>query len=1058
MLSSPRWALAFVVFCLLSASSRAEFTFASDVASNYGGSGEPSWTNGSSGGFGFGNWSLTTTSGAAASIADPDSGGIAGLGAESFALSTTSTNTGTEAKAARSLSSAMLVGDTFSFAWGINQTAGGAGSKGFNVVSGGTSLVAVTETNGVISLNGTATGLAAGTNAMTWAFHYSNASTLAVSATHAGGSGFSTNVTVGGAVTGFSWDAIQLPSGATHQSYYNNLLVTNSGVYAVTETEGRALTGTGALVVSNNSTLTLTSNGNTFTGGTTIQSGSALHVGNGGSAGVLPGAVANSGALVFNRSSTLSYGGVISGSGSVTKTGTGSLTLSGNNSFGGVLTVTEGKLTVGTINNANQDGVLGHSANAVVLGASGGQEGFLHYVGTADASSTKNFTAATGGTAGLEVSNSATTLTLSGVIGGAGNVTKGGAGILLLSGVNTFTGALSIHAGTIEIGSINNNGANGVLGNNSHAVGLGKSGTGNNATLRYNGATSAASNKAFTLDSNEGGAGIIQIDNSAVDLSLSGAFSGVGNLTKTGAGTLTLSGNNSFSGVLTVAEGKLTINTINNASANGTLGNSSHAVVLGSSGQTGFLHYTGGKIGSTKRFTAAAGGTAGIEVSNAATVLTLAGVIDGSGDVQKGGAGTLLLDAVNTFTGALNVHEGTVEVEVINNNSQNGTLGNSTHAVGLGKTNTSNTATLLYAGPTSGSTTKGFALNSLTNGAGVINVSSNTVALAVSGAVTGAGRLEKAGAGTLVLSASNNYTGGTTLTAGVLQLDSIHAAGTGKITQTSGSSTLQIDTTGTIANQMSIYNIRTMQNVTLTGAKTLNNTTYTVDPNVTTTEAGNLDGTGGVTKQGTGTLILTGNNTYTGAVAVNAGVLNLNSGTGGAAASAVSVSVASGATLLISHSNQVNNDAAVSLSGGTIQRASGVTETFGALTLAAASTLNFGTGTANSLNFGTYAGGGSKLNVTNFLQGNVLTFKTDLSGSINNTSLFGFDNGFSSNWNSGTSTFTITAIPEPSTYVAAAGLLAMFLWPVRRRMIKDLKSILGLRPTGRERIEAYRNA
>jgi hypothetical protein len=37
-------------------------------------------------------------------------------------------------------------------------------------------------------------------------------------------------------------------------------------------------------------------------------------------------------------------------------------------------------------------------------------------------------------------------------------------------------------------------------------------------------------------------------------------------------------------------------------------------------------------------------------------------------------------------------------------------------------------------------------------------------------------------------------------------------------------------------------------------------------------------------------------------------------------------------------------------------------------------------------------------------------------------------------------------------------LLALFLWPVRRRLIKDAKSILGLRPTGRDRIEAYRNA
>jgi hypothetical protein len=70
---------------------------------------------------------------------------------------------------------------------------------------------------------------------------------------------------------------------------------------------------------------------------------------------------------------------------------------------------------------------------------------------------------------------------------------------------------------------------------------------------------------------------------------------------------------------------------------------------------------------------------------------------------------------------------------------------------------------------------------------------------------------------------------------------------------------------------------------------------------------------------------------------------------------------------------------------------------------------------------------------------------------------FGGSGGFGGSTFSG-STFTITAIPEPSTYLAAAGLLAMCLWPVRRRLIKDAKSILGLRPNGRDRVEAYRNA
>jgi hypothetical protein len=87
------------------------------------------------------------------------------------------------------------------------------------------------------------------------------------------------------------------------------------------------------------------------------------------------------------------------------------------------------------------------------------------------------------------------------------------------------------------------------------------------------------------------------------------------------------------------------------------------------------------------------------------------------------------------------------------------------------------------------------------------------------------------------------------------------------------------------------------------------------------------------------------------------------------------------------------------------------------------------------LGFGTYTPT-SKLDVLNFLPGNVLTFKGDLSSSINNTSLFSFSNGVRSNYDEPSNTFTITAIPEPSTYVAAAGLLAMFLWSARRRLFK----------------------
>lgn len=72
------------------------------------------------------------------------------------------------------------------------------------------------------------------------------------------------------------------------------------------------------------------------------------------------------------------------------------------------------------------------------------------------------------------------------------------------------------------------------------------------------------------------------------------------------------------------------------------------------------------------------------------------------------------------------------------------------------------------------------------------------------------------------------------------------------------------------------------------------------------------------------------------------------------------------------------------------------------------------------------------------MSGGTIVFGSDLRSSITNSSLFSFTNGGigRSSWDEGNITLTITAIPEPSTYLAALGLLALMFWPLRRRRIK----------------------
>ncbi len=347
-------------------------------------------------------------------------------------------------------------------------------------------------------------------------------------------------------------------------------------------------------------------------------------------------------------------------------------------------------------------------------------------------------------------------------------------------------------------------------------------------------------------------------------------------------------------------------------------------------------------------------------------------------------------------------------------------------------------------GSNPGNLVLGSFLNVVHNGSGVLTFNRG---------VTGTNGIIKTGTGTLQLGglSNNTYTGLTTVSNGVVMLNkattfdaiagNVLVNGTGVLTNSASDQIKDTANVEVAAGSWKLAgNSETVNNVKLTGGSITSTTGVVTSTTAYDFQSGSataiLAGSAGANKTGAGTVTLSGTNanTYIGATVVTGGTLELNK-TASVTALAGSVEVGTGAKLLISASEQVANSAAVTLSGGTIERGAGVSETFGNLNLTAASFLDYGTGATGTLTFGTYSPS-LKLTVNNFLLGNVLRFTSDLSGSINNTSLFAFSNGFVSDWNTTTpGFFTITSIPEPSTYAAAIGLLGLMLWsPLRRRL------------------------
>jgi fibronectin-binding autotransporter adhesin len=461
---------------------------------------------------------------------------------------------------------------------------------------------------------------------------------------------------------------------------------------------------------------------------------------------------------------TVTFGGIVSGSGGMYLNNANATALfDAANTFSGQLTI-----NAGTARLNNSDDTFGASTQAIRIGTGATLD--LNGVSTTVGSVAEEGSSDSGsinlGAGTLTVTANDLNL-LQGNISGTGGLTKQGSHTLNLFGTQGYTGTTTVSGGTLSTGvalassavtvsggTFQTTAAN-ILGDTAAVtVDSGTYALGGNDTIGALSGTGGAVNL---------GANLLTTTISSGSSSYAGAISGSGGLTKTGAGTLTLSGSNTFGGVLTVADGKLTVSTVNNASQNGVLGNSTNAVVLGADGQTGFLHYVGNTNASTdKAFTAATGGTAGIEASNAATTLTLSGAIGGAGNVQKGGAGTIILAGANTFSGALNIHDGTVQVGALSG------LGNAT-SIGIGKSGTENVSTLRYTG-NSATTTKNISMNSSNNVSGIINVATSGATLTVEGQISGTSGLTKTGLGRLSLSASSSYNGPTTVSAGDLNL------------------------------------------------------------------------------------------------------------------------------------------------------------------------------------------------------------------------------------------------------------------------------------------------
>ena len=533
----------------------------------------------------------------------------------------------------------------------------------------------------------------------------------------------------------------------------NSTITANGGL-----TIGGTITGSGGFGLTKAGTGTVTLSGNnTFDGGATLASGT-LVINSAGALGsgtftIAGGAIdSTAGGVVVNnnaenwtgdfsfggsqnlslgageiaigslqRTVTVSAGGLtvggnVSGSGSLTKAGNGTLTISSASAYTGGTTLNAGILNIGAETSLGTTaGTLTFNGGTLQFGAAG----------IALSASRIAMITASGGYVDTSLNDG----TIASVIGGNGALTKVGGNTLALTGANVHTGGTRLVGGILSINTGNS---------------LGTFSGGTTGTLTFDGGTLQFGAAGITLSASRRGA--ITANGGCVDTSLFGGtiastLSGGGALTKVGGNTLTLTGVNTYTGGTTLNAGVLRINTGNSL---GTF----------SGGTTGTLTFNGG----TLQF-----GAAGITLSalRAGTITakggyvdtsiqsgTIASVIGGGGALAKVGGNTLALTGANTYAGGTTISGGTLSI------SGSGSIGSGALTFNGGAFRIANSLIFANAATITDAQT------------GTIDVTSGNTGTLSGNIANSSGGLIKTGDGTLTLSGVNAFTGGMTITAG----------------------------------------------------------------------------------------------------------------------------------------------------------------------------------------------------------------------------------------------------------------------------------------------------